>query len=519
LLEEYEYQTCNDDDDEDDDIAAEYGTSIHKKKPSPKGGNKNQQQLADIPNFRLHWKGQQSLRPYQMEALRRMFTATTAAANNKNPTTTTTAGRQCARSGVIVLPCGAGKTLTGIAAAARLRKSTVVLCTNAVSVRQWKEEFLHWTGLDESRVVTFTADLSKDATSMALSLDMIASGCVLISTYDMVAHKGPRAVQGQAMMDVMVQQDWGLLLLDEVHMAPAATFRLVLSTIQSHVKLGLTATLVREDDLITDLHFLIGPKLYEANWMDLTNQGYLAKVKCVEVQCPMVPCFQEAYNNCSKKNTLMPSSSSSKGKTSMRLQQLLYVMNPEKIRAVEFLVRYHEQLGHKIILFSDLVEPLQTYAKILQRPMIYGDTVEMERQAVLQTFRQDKSGVQTICLSKVGDMSLNIPNANVIIQVSSHFGARMQEAQRMGRILRPKQNNVPAYFYTLVSAGTKEVDFSQKRRRYLEEHGYEYQIVTDLQERIAASDPPDAQTRGGYTFETPEQDRGLLRELLLEECD
>ena len=161
------------------------------------------------------------------------------------------------------------------------------------------------------------------------------------------------------------------MLMDEVHVVPAKMFRRVMGSVKAHCRLGLTATLVREDDLISDLNFLIGPKLYEANWMDLTAQGYLANVQCVEVWCPMTAPFMTEYLSAAN----------------ARLKQLLYVMNPSKLRAVEFLVRFHEERGDKIIVFSDLVYSLKMYADMLKRPLIYGETPERERQAILGTFR------------------------------------------------------------------------------------------------------------------------------------
>lgn len=180
-----------------------------------------------------------------------------------------------------------------------------------------------------------------------------------ISPTSVVAFAGKRSDESKKVMDVITSREWGLLLMDEVHVVPAKMFRRVISQVKAHCRLGLTATLVREDDLISDLNFLIGPKLYEANWMDLTAQGYLANVQCVEVWCPMTGPFMKEY--------LMA--------TNARLKQLLYVMNPRKLRAAEFLMRFHEARGDKIIVFSDLVYSLKLYAEMLQRPLIYGESM------------------------------------------------------------------------------------------------------------------------------------------------
>ena len=251
----------------------------------------------NVPLFDL--KPITRIRRYQERSLAKMF------------------GNGRARSGIIVLPCGAGKTLTGVTAAQTIKKSCVCLATNAVSVLQWKHQFQKWTNIPDDRIAVFTSD-QKDK--------LHPDACVLITTYTMISYNGKRSEQSQKVMDQITGREWGCLLMDEVHVVPAKMFRRVIGSVKAHTRLGLTATLVREDDLISDLNFLIGPKLYEANWMDLTAQGYLANVQCVEVWCPMTGPFMKEY--------LLASNA--------RLKQLLYVMNPAKLRAVEFLVRFHE---------------------------------------------------------------------------------------------------------------------------------------------------------------------------------
>jgi DNA excision repair protein ERCC-3 len=431
----------------------------------------------NVPMFDL--KPITRIRRYQERSLAKMF------------------GNGRARSGIIVLPCGAGKTLTGVTAAQTIKKSCVCLATNAVSVLQWKYQFQKWTNIPNDRICVFTSDQKEP---------LHPEACVLVTTYTMISFSGRRSAASQLVMDAITGREWGLLLMDEVHVVPAKMFRKVISSVKSHTKLGLTATLVREDDLISDLNFLIGPKLYEANWMDLTAQGYLANVQCCEIWCPMTGPFMKEY--------LLANDA--------RLKQLLYVMNPSKLRAVEFLVRFHEERGDKIIVFSDLVYSLKIYAEMLKKPLIYGETPERERQAILGTFRASDA-LRTICLSKVGDTSIDLPEANVIIQVSSHFGSRRQEAQRLGRILRPKsytqqdgtnRSSFNAFFYTLVSADTSEMFYSAKRQQYLIDQGYTFKVVTNLCERAAA----DA-VKYNYVYSTPEHDRDLLRRLLLAETD
>lgn len=438
---------------------------------------KNDQINPNVPQMDL--KPNTRIRRYQERSLAKMF------------------GNGRARSGIIVLPCGAGKTLTGVTAAQTIKKSVVCLCTNAVSVLQWKYQFQLWTSIPDENICVFTSDLKDNLPTEA---------CVLITTYTMISYSGKRSEKAQEIMDGITGREWGLLLMDEVHVVPAKMFRRVIGSVKAHCRLGLTATLVREDDLISDLNFLIGPKLYEANWMDLTSQGYLANVQCVEVWCPMTGPFMKEY--------LMASNA--------RLKQLLYVMNPSKLRAVEYLVRFHEERGDKIIVFSDLVYSLKLYAEMLKRPLIYGETPERERQAILGTFRASDA-LRTICISKVGDTSIDLPEANVIVQVSSHFGSRRQEAQRLGRILRPKsytqqdgsnRSSFNAFFYTLVSTDTQEMFYSAKRQQYLIDQGYTFKIVTNLCEKADA-----AAVEEEYAYSTPEDDRKLLRTVLNSEAD
>jgi len=398
------------------------------------------------------------IRAYQEKSLSKMF------------------GNGRARSGIIVLPCGAGKTLTAIVAASTVKRSTLVLCTNATAVSQWKAQFALWTTLPASRVSLFTADVKED----------LHKECgVLITTYHMLAFSGKRSLDGERLIGQVREREWGLMILDEVHVVPAETFRKVLGVCNAHCKLGLTATLVREDDLITDLNFLIGPKLYEANWMDLTRAGHLANVQCVEVWCPMAAEFYREYLRAGGAGVVdgREAPPDAAGGGSARTRRLLYVMNPNKFRACEYLVRYHERRGDKVIVFSDDVFALLRYARALKRPAIYGATKESERQAVLGSFRFN-AAVNTVCLSKVGDVAIDLPEANVIVQVSSHFGSRRQEAQRLGRILRAKPSadgdGFNAFFYTLVSTDTTEMFYSTKRQQYLVDQGYTFKVVTDL---------------------------------------
>ncbi|XP_072117179.1 general transcription and DNA repair factor IIH helicase/translocase subunit XPB isoform X3 [Mobula birostris] len=317
------------------------------------------------PDVNIDLKPTAVLRPYQEKSLRKMF------------------GNGRARSGVIVLPCGAGKSLVGVTAACTVRKRCLVLCTSAVSVEQWKSQFKMWSTIDDSQICRFTSD-AKDK----------PIGCsIAISTYSMLGHTTKRSWEAERVMEWLKSQEWGLMLLDEVHTIPAKMFRRVLTIVQAHCKLGLTATLVREDDKIVDLNFLIGPKLFEANWMELQNSGYIAKVQCAEVWCPMSPEFYREYVAI---------------KTKKRM--LLYVMNPNKFRACQFLIRFHERRSDKIIVFADNVFALKEYAIRLNKPYIYGPTSQGERMQILQNFTHNPK-INTIFISKEWWLRSTMPSS------------------------------------------------------------------------------------------------------------
>ncbi|PVU99241.1 hypothetical protein BB560_005538 [Smittium megazygosporum] len=391
------------------------------------------------PNLNIDLKPLTTIRPYQEKSLSKMF------------------GNGRARSGIIVLPCGAGKTLVGITAACTIKKSILCLCTSAVSVVQWKQQFLQWSTIRENQIAVFTSDQKERFSGDA---------GIVISTFSMVANTRKRSYEAQKMMDFLHQREWGLLLLDEVHVVPANMFRRVVTTIAAHTKLGLTATLVREDDKIDDLNFLIGPKLYEANWIDLAIKGHIATVQCAEVWCDMTPEFYREYL-----------------RESSRKRLLLYVMNPRKFQICQYLIWYHENRGDKIIVFVDNVYALKAYAQKLKLPYIYGGTSQQERLRILHQFQHNPM-LNTIFLSKVGDTSIDLPEATCLIQVSSHYGSRRQEAQRLGRILRAKRRQdigFNAYFYSLVSKDTVEMFYSTKRQQFLVDQGYSFKVITQLE--------------------------------------
>lgn len=420
------------------------------------------------PDLEIDLKPSTQIRPYQEKSLSKMF------------------GNGRARSGIIVLPCGAGKTLVGITAACTIRKSVIVLCTSSVSVMQWRQQFLQWCTIQPENVAVFTSE----------NKEMFASESgLVVSTYSMVANTRNRSHDSQKVMDFLRSREWGFIILDEVHVVPAQMFRRVVTTIAAHAKLGLTATLVREDDKIDDLNFLIGPKLYEANWMDLAQKGHIANVQCAEVWCPMTAKFYQEYL-----------------RENARKRMLLYIMNPTKFQACQFLIHYHEKRGDKIIVFSDNVYALQEYALRLGKPFIYGSTPQQERMKILQNF-QHNDQINTIFLSKVGDTSIDLPEATCLIQISSHYGSRRQEAQRLGRILRAKRRNdegFNAFFYSLVSKDTQEMYYSTKRQAFLVDQGYAFKVITHLS---GMEQLPD------LAYSSARERRELLQQVLLKNED
>ncbi|KAL0312565.1 UNVERIFIED_CONTAM: General transcription and DNA repair factor IIH helicase subunit XPB1 [Sesamum radiatum] len=380
------------------------------------------------PDLDMELKPHAQPRPYQEKSLSKMF------------------GNGRARSGIIVLPCGAGKSLVGVSAASRIKKSCLCLATNAVSVDQWAFQFKLWSTIKEEQICRFTSD-SKER--------FRGNAGVVVTTYNMIAFGGKRSEEAEKIIEDIRNREWDCF----------SWTRKVISLTKSHCKLGLTATLVREDERITDLNFLIGPKLYEANWLDLVKGGFIANVQCAEVWCPMTKEFFSEYLK----------------KENSKKKQALYVMNPNKFRACEFLIRFHErERGDKIIVFADNLFALTEYAMKLRKPMIYGATSHPERTKILEAFKTSRD-VNTIFLSKVGDNSIDIPEANVIIQISSHAGSRRQEAQRLGRILRAKgkhqdrmaggKEEYNAFFYSLVSTDTQEMYYSTKRQQFLIDQG------------------------------------------------
>ena len=356
------------------------------------------------------------------------------------------------RSGLIVLPCGAGKTLVGVSIATLIGKSAIIVCLNTLTALQWAAQFRMWT------------DVGLDDISMFTSGNKAKPKGIVITTYSMLGYDDElRAKGSHELIEAIRSEEWGTMIMDEVHVAPAATCRMVLNKVRAHTIIGLTATLLREDDKIEDLHYLVGPKLFEANWRELQAQGYLADVSCFEIVCPMSGYFLRNYltdPSCRTSRSLVP------------------IMNPSKVVVTQALVHFHRKRGDKILLFSDRTAVVDFYAKLLHIPQITGNVVETERVCIVNHIKHDAT-LNAISLSSAAETGTDIPDANVIIQLSGAFGSQRQETQRLGRILRPKyggQGNT-AWFYSLVSRDTREPKDNDRRRRFLLEQGYAFHVI------------------------------------------
>lgn len=361
-------------------------------------------------------------------------------------------------SGVVVLPCGAGKTIVGLCAMAKLQKSTLVLTTSITSVKQWKREILDKTDLTESAVGEYSGE-SK----------VIAP--VTLATYQIVTYR-PTKADDFPHFEIFNKRDWGLIIYDEVHLLPAPVFR-VTADIQARRRLGLTATLVREDGREGDVFSLIGPKKYDVPWRVLESKGWIAEAACTEIRCSLPDKQKMEY-----------------AVAEWRQKFRLASENPVKGDICDRLIeRYSES---RVLIIGQYLQQLRALAKRFGIPLITGQTSQAEREKLYAQFRAGT--LRRLILSKVGNFALDLPDANVLIQVSGTFGSRQEEAQRLGRILRPKSDGESAHFYTLVTRDTKELDFALHRQLFLTEQGYRYEILdeSDLLMGLEAAEPVTA---------------------------
>jgi DNA excision repair protein ERCC-3 len=342
-------------------------------------------------------------------------------------------------SGVVVLPCGAGKTLVGAAAMAHAQATTLILVTNTVAARQWKDELVRRTSLTEEEIGEYSG-ARKEVRP------------VTIATYQVMTSRR-KGVYGH--LELFDARDWGLIVYDEVHLLPAPIFRLT-ADLQARRRIGLTATLVREDGREGDVFSLIGPKRYDAPWKDIEAQGWIAPADCVEVRVTLTEQERFAYS------TLEPDE-----------RYRLSATTGSKNRVVASLVERHR--GEQTLVIGQYIDQLDELAEKLEAPVIKGDTTVKQRQRLFEAFRTGE--ISLLVVSKVANFSIDLPEASVAIQVSGTFGSRQEEAQRLGRLLRPKSDGRAARFYAVVSRDTVDADFAQHRQRFLAEQGYAYRIV------------------------------------------
>ena len=342
-------------------------------------------------------------------------------------------------SGVVVLPCGAGKTIVGALAMALAQATTLILVTNTVAARQWREELLRRTTLTSDEIGEYSGAKKE-------------SRPVTIATYQVMTTKR----QGiYPHLEVFDSRDWGLIIYDEVHLLPAPIFRFT-ADIQSRRRLGLTATLVREDGHESDVFSLIGPKRYDPPWKDIENQGYIAPANCVEVRVTLPDSDRMTYAMAEPEDRYRLASSA-----------------PQKITLVEELVAKHPD--DQVLVIGQYLDQLAELGEHLDAPVITGASSVKERERLFSDFREGR--IRVLVVSKVANFSVDLPEASVAIQVSGTFGSRQEEAQRLGRILRPKADGRTAHFYSIVTRDTVDADFAQHRQRFLAEQGYAYRIL------------------------------------------
>jgi DNA excision repair protein ERCC-3 len=377
----------------------------------------------DIPLKKVTATGDAfSLRRYQIEAVENFWAGGSARGGQ----------------GIVVLPCGAGKTVVGMGAMERANTCTLILCTNVAAVHQWINEILDKTGLSPDDVGEYTAH-KKDIKP------------VTVTTYQILTHRRSKTSPFEH-MHLMMARNWGLLIYDEVHVLPAPVFRAT-TEIQAKRRLGLTATLVREDGLEEDTFSLIGPKCYDVPWKELESKGFIAEAICYEIRLPMPRDIERRYLT-----------------ESDRVQFRTASENPFKEYVVRELIKKHSD--EPVLIIGQYLSQLKRLSSFLKAPLITGGTPNPKRDELYQEFRN--GNVPVMVVSRVANFAIDLPDASVAIQVSGTFGSRQEEAQRLGRILRPKKRI--SSFYSLVTSNTAEDDFAHKRQVFLAEQGYKYRI-------------------------------------------
>ena len=346
-------------------------------------------------------------------------------------------------SGVVVLPCGAGKTMVGIGAMERLQTSTIILCPNVVAVRQWIAELLDKTTLRPEDIGEYTGD-NKEIRP------------VTVATYQILTWRKSRDDKFPH-FKIFEARNWGLIIYDEVHLLPAPVFRAT-AGIQATRRLGLTATLVREDEKEEDVFSLIGPKRFDMPWKLLEDQGWIATAICYEIRLELPDDMRRTY-----------------ALAEDRKKYRIAAENPKKIDIIKELIKYH--VNDNILVIGMYLDQLKLIAEAVGAPLITGKTHNDERQRLYNAFREGDEKI--LIVSKVANFALDLPDANVAIQVSGTFGSRQEEAQRLGRILRPKTDGSFARFYSVITKDTRDMDFAAKRQLFLTEQGYQYVIASE----------------------------------------
>ncbi|MEY4390259.1 MAG: hypothetical protein RLZZ400_2 [Actinomycetota bacterium] len=341
-------------------------------------------------------------------------------------------------SGVVVLPCGAGKTIVGANAMTVAKTNTLILVTNTVSARQWKAELLKRTSLTEDEIGEYSGSVKEVKP-------------ITIATYQILTTKRKNEYAHLALLNA---NDWGLIIYDEVHLLPAPIFKMT-ADLQARRRLGLTATLVREDGKEGDVFSLIGPKRYDAPWKEIEAQGYIAPAECFEVRIDLLESERLDYAMASQDD-----------------RYRIAATSPVKIPVIKKLMEKHA--GEPTLIIGQYLDQIYTVAEALGVPFITGETPVDDRERLFEEFRSGR--MTALVVSKVANFSIDLPEASVAIQISGSYGSRQEEAQRLGRLLRPKQDGRKASFYTLITRDTVDQDFAQNRQRFLAEQGYAYQI-------------------------------------------
>jgi len=351
------------------------------------------------------------------------------------------AGSERGGSGVIVLPCGAGKTIVGLAAMEMVGQTALVLATSLTSVKQWRRELLDKTTLRPDDIAEYTGEQK-------------STGPVTLTTYQILTWRADRESEFPH-LELFRARSWGLVIYDEVHLLPAPVFRAT-ADLQARRRLGLTATLVREDGREGDVFALIGPKRFDVPWKDLERQAWIASATCVEERVPMSAERRMQYALADR-----------------RSQFRIAAENPAKMGRLRRLLEQHRD--GRVLIIGEYIAQVEAIAKEIDASLVTGKTPQTEREKIYNRFRRNE--LHCIVLSKVGNFAIDLPDADVLIQVSGMFGSRQEEAQRLGRILRPKGDGRTAHFFTLVSRDTREEAFAHHRKLFLIEQGYSYQVA------------------------------------------